>query len=81
MNDAITNGTDFRLLILNVVQADGIVCCILHGNQIAEVLEITLFNCSMAIINQTPQSLALMLFLQSTVCKENVFFKRTFSGL
>ena len=37
MNDAITNGTDFRSANTNVVQADGIAVVLLHGNKIAEV--------------------------------------------
>jgi hypothetical protein len=37
MNDAITNGTDFRSANTNVVQADGISVVLLHGNKIAEV--------------------------------------------
>jgi hypothetical protein len=37
MNEAITNGTDFRSANTNVVQADGIAVVLLHGNKIAEV--------------------------------------------
>ena len=37
MNNAITNGTDFRSANTNVVQADGISVVLLHGNKIAEV--------------------------------------------
>ena len=39
MNDAITNGTDFRSANTNVVQADGIAVVLLHGNKIAEIGE------------------------------------------
>jgi hypothetical protein len=39
MNNAITNGTDFRSANTNVVQADGIAVVLLHGNKIAEVGE------------------------------------------
>ena len=37
MNNAISNGTDFRSANTNVVQADGISVVLLHGNKIAEV--------------------------------------------
>jgi hypothetical protein len=37
MNDAITNGTDFRSANTNVVQADGIAVVLLYGSKIAEV--------------------------------------------
>jgi hypothetical protein len=37
MNNAITDGTDFRSANTNVVQADGIAVVLLHGNKIAEV--------------------------------------------
>lgn len=37
MNNAITNGTDFRSANTNVVQADGISVVLLHGNKIAEI--------------------------------------------
>ena len=37
MNNAITNGTDFRSADTNVVQADGIAVVLLHGNKIAEI--------------------------------------------
>ena len=37
MNNAITNGTDFRSANTNVVQADGIAVVLLHGNKIAEI--------------------------------------------
>jgi len=37
MNNAITNGTDFRSANTNVVHADGISVVLLHGNKIAEV--------------------------------------------
>jgi hypothetical protein len=33
MNNAITNGTDFRSANTNVVQADGIAVVLLHGNK------------------------------------------------
>ena len=39
MNNAITNGTDFRSANTNVVQADGIAVVLLHGNKIAEIGE------------------------------------------
>ena len=39
MNNAITNGTDFRSANTNVVQADGISVVLLHGNKIAEIGE------------------------------------------
>ena len=39
MNNAITNGTDFRSADTNVVQADGIAVVLLHGNKIAEIGE------------------------------------------
>jgi hypothetical protein len=39
MNNAITNGTDFRSANTNVVQADGIAVVLLHGHQIATIGE------------------------------------------